>query len=73
MDQEHLVTSAWKLSSHGPTRREYSLTAEGRGQLEAWVLLVKQSRDTLERCLDQYDRLSDGELNDKTRRNGSNY
>jgi PadR family transcriptional regulator, regulatory protein PadR len=73
MDQEQLVASAWRLSSHGPTRREYSLTPEGREQLEAWVLLVKQSRDTLERCLDQYDSLSDGGLNDKGRRNGSSH
>ena len=68
MDQEHLVTTAWKLSSHGPTRREYSLTAEGREQLEDWVLLVRESRDTLGRCLDHYER-----LNDTGRRNGTSH
>jgi PadR family transcriptional regulator PadR len=68
MDQEHLVTTTWKLSSQGPTRREYTLTLEGREQLEDWVLLVKQSRDTLQRCLEQYER-----LNDDGRRNGTSH
>ena len=54
MDEEHLVTTAWKLSSHGPTRREYALTAEGREQLDDWVALVKQSRESLGRCLERY-------------------
>jgi PadR family transcriptional regulator PadR len=73
MDQEHLVTTAWKLSSHGPTRREYSLTPEGREQLEDWVLLVKQSRETLGRCLEHYDRLTHNGLNDNRRHNGTSH
>jgi PadR family transcriptional regulator PadR len=66
MDQEHLVTTTWKLSSQGPTRREYTLTPEGREQLKDWVALVNQSRDTLQRCLEKYER-----LNDDGRRNGT--
>lgn len=60
MDQERLTTSAWKLSSHGPTRRVYALTPAGRAQLDEWVLLVKQSRDTLGRCLERYNDLNEG-------------
>jgi PadR family transcriptional regulator, regulatory protein PadR len=59
MDQEHLVTTTWKLSSQGPTRREYPLTPEGREQLKHWVALVNQSRDTLQRSLEKYERLND--------------
>jgi DNA-binding PadR family transcriptional regulator len=73
MDQEHLVTSAWKLSSHGPTRREYALTPEGREQLDEWVRMVKLSRDTLDRCLEQYARLDAGGPNDEGQRNGTSH
>jgi DNA-binding PadR family transcriptional regulator len=66
MDEEHLVTTAWKLSSHGPTRREYALTAEGHEQLEDWVTLVKQSRERLGRCLERY-----AGLGGKGRQNGA--
>src|ERR1700687_4883776 len=44
--QEPLVNSAWKLSEHGPARRVYALTPEGREVLEEWVQVVKQSRET---------------------------
>jgi PadR family transcriptional regulator, regulatory protein PadR len=58
MDQERLVNSAWKLSEHGPARRVYSLTPEGRDVLEEWVLVVKQSRATLDLALERHQRLN---------------
>jgi PadR family transcriptional regulator len=58
MDQERLVSSAWKLSEHGPARRVYSLTPEGREVLEEWVQLVKQSRATLDLALERHRRLN---------------
>ena len=58
MDQERLVSSAWKLSEHGPARRVYSLTPEGRDLLEEWVLVVRQSRATLDAALERHGRLN---------------
>ncbi|MGI9145577.1 MAG: PadR family transcriptional regulator [Chloroflexota bacterium] len=57
MDQERLVSSAWKLSAHGPARRVYSLTPEGRDLLEEWVLVVRHSRATLDLALERHQRL----------------
>jgi PadR family transcriptional regulator PadR len=58
MDQERLVNSAWKLSEHGPARRVYSLTDDGREVLEEWVLVVRQSRATLDLALERHRRLN---------------
>lgn len=58
MDEERLVSSAWKLSEHGPARRVYALTPEGREVLEEWVRVVKHSRATLDRALERHERLN---------------
>jgi PadR family transcriptional regulator, regulatory protein PadR len=62
MDQERLVNSAWKLSEHGPARRVYSLTPEGREVLEEWVVVVRHSRTTLDLALERHSRLNGHDL-----------
>jgi poly-beta-hydroxybutyrate-responsive repressor len=57
MEQDRLVTSEWELSTRGPARRVYELTAEGRELLAAWVFTLEKNRDVLAQFLARYRRL----------------
>lgn len=52
MDEEGLVRSAWEPSTAGPARRTYSLTDEGRAQLQT----VSDSLMQVSRALATYQR-----------------
>ena len=58
MEAEGLVTSTWELSSRGPARRVYELTAEGRELLGAWVFTLERNREILDHFLARHRRLS---------------
>lgn len=54
MEAEGLVTSNWELSSRGPARRVYALSADGRDLLEAWAHTLEANRAILDVFLERY-------------------
>jgi len=54
MENDGWVLSAWDTGGQGPARREYEVTAEGIEALHAWAVQIGQTRDRLNRFLDQY-------------------
>jgi len=55
MEQAGWVESAWDASgSMGPSRRVYSLQAEGRRQLELWVEDLRRTRAEIDRLLQEF-------------------
>jgi len=48
LEDEGLVTSDWRADLPGPAKRTYTLTAEGRELLEAWVGSLAALRDGLD-------------------------
>src|SRR5712692_7899454 len=57
MEQEGLLTSEWELSTRGPARRIYALTADGRDLLAAWAYTLQENRAILGHFLDRFQRL----------------
>jgi poly-beta-hydroxybutyrate-responsive repressor len=45
LEDEGLVTSEWSAELPGPTKRTYTLTADGRELLAAWVAALEQLRE----------------------------
>src|SRR5262249_30247660 len=62
MEQEGLLSSEWELSTRGPARRIYELTADGRDLLAAWADTLEQHRAILGQFLNRYERLDAGGL-----------
>lgn len=54
MEEERLVTSEWKLASHGPARRVYSLTPAGHDLLRVWALTLQEYQGILVTYLKRY-------------------
>jgi PadR family transcriptional regulator, regulatory protein PadR len=48
LEDEGLVTSEWRADLPGPAKRTYTLTADGRELLEAWVGSLAALRDGLD-------------------------
>ncbi len=42
LEEEGYVTSTWSTGGHGPQRREYELSDEGRSLLREWAEHLKQ-------------------------------
>ena len=47
LESDGHVTSEWELSTKGPARRVYSITADGNDMLQAWVHTLAKSREIL--------------------------
>ena len=47
LEDEGLVTSEWRPDLPGPTKRTYTLTAEGHALLASWLAAVEPLRDGL--------------------------
>jgi len=47
LEQDGHVTSEWELSTKGPARRVYSITADGRDMLQAWTHTLAKNREIL--------------------------
>jgi PadR family transcriptional regulator, regulatory protein PadR len=52
LEDEGLVASEWSADLPGPTKRTYTLTAEGHDVLATWLQAVEQLRDDLTEFLD---------------------
>jgi poly-beta-hydroxybutyrate-responsive repressor len=55
-EEEGLVHSSWDTEGHGPARRVYEITDEGRDYLHAWVVNIRRTRERLDRFLADYER-----------------
>jgi len=55
-EEEGLVRSSWDTEGHGPARRVYEITDEGRDYLHAWAVNIRRTRERLERFLADYER-----------------
>jgi PadR family transcriptional regulator PadR len=64
LEEEGLVSSTWEPQASGPARRVYSLTDTGREFLHTWAVTVKQTQQSLNRFLSDYEALfqNKGEL-----------
>lgn len=47
MESDGHVTSEWELSTKGPARRVYSITADGSDMLQAWTHALTKNREIL--------------------------
>ena len=53
LEEEGVVSSEWSADLPGPTKRTYTLTAEGHALLGAWLVSLGQLRDDLSTFLDR--------------------
>jgi PadR family transcriptional regulator, regulatory protein PadR len=52
LEEEGLVESEWQADLPGPAKRTYTLTAEGRSALDAWLESLEALRDNLGNFID---------------------
>lgn len=55
LEEEGLVRSTWDTQNTGPARRVYALTDQGLDFLNAWAVTIRQTRQSLERFLSEYE------------------
>jgi len=55
MDEEGLLASQWEPSSTGPARRIYTVTPQGRTQLDTMTSRLSDTVEALTRFLDRCD------------------
>ena len=60
LENDGHVTSEWELSTRGPARRVYSITADGREMLQAWTHTLAKNREILGAFLDRVTGLVTG-------------
>jgi DNA-binding PadR family transcriptional regulator len=53
LEEEGLVVSEWSADLPGPAKRTYTLTAEGRRALDAWLDALARLRDELTEFLER--------------------
>lgn len=54
------VTSEWEVSTRGPARRVYSITADGQDMLQAWALTLGKQREIVDAFLERASNLTGG-------------
>jgi PadR family transcriptional regulator PadR len=57
LEEDGLVCSTWETPNSGPARRIYELTDQGYEFLYVWVVTIRQTRQSLDRFLSDYDTL----------------
>ncbi len=60
LENDGHVTSEWELSTRGPARRVYSITADGREMLQAWTQTLAKNREILGAFLERVTGLVTG-------------
>ena len=55
MEVEGWVQSEWDTSGAGPPRRMYSVTADGRDYLAAWIEELRRTREEIDRFVAVYE------------------
>jgi len=56
LEQEGFVRSKWSEGEHGPQRREYELTADGRELLALWGEHLRQREHALQSMIEAIDK-----------------
>jgi PadR family transcriptional regulator PadR len=59
MEREGLVRSEWQLSTAGPGRRRYELTASGQKRLHAWAGTLSETLTVVRAYLERYWRVAE--------------
>jgi poly-beta-hydroxybutyrate-responsive repressor len=54
MERDGIVSSHWELPNHGPARRVYALTSDGRDLLNAWAHTLERNRAVLDAFLSRF-------------------
>jgi PadR family transcriptional regulator len=49
LEEEGIVASEWSADLPGPAKRTYTLTADGRALLDAWLVALSELDDELQR------------------------
>jgi PadR family transcriptional regulator PadR len=57
LEEDGLVCSKWDTENSGPARRVYELTDQGLDFLHAWAVTIRQTHQSLERFLSEYQNL----------------
>lgn len=60
LEAEGHVVSEWELSTRGPARRVYSLTADGQEMLQAWAQTLATNREIIGMFLNRVTDLAVG-------------
>jgi len=55
MEKEGLVSSDWDLGDHGPAKRRYALTEDGRTCLKRWAETLRAYRTQIDGLLEILD------------------
>ncbi len=50
------VNSVWEQSAHGPKRRVYRITQQGKVALEQWISILKARRERITKLLNAHDK-----------------
>ncbi len=58
MESEGSVVSSWETPSAGPARRVYTITDNGREQLDGWVLSLQRDIEAMSNFLRAYHALA---------------
>ena len=56
MEHDDLVASSWEQGAHGPKRRVYQITDEGKRMLDIWIQHVRRRKETIEYLLGTYEK-----------------
>lgn len=55
MENKNLVISSWVESEHGPNKRMYNITTEGKTELDNWIALLKDRKNRITSIIDKYE------------------
>ncbi len=58
MEQAAWVRSHWESGGQGPQRRVYGITDEGRGALNEWAAVMRNSRERIGNMLEAYEKIA---------------
>ena len=58
LEEDGLVSSNWDTQNTGPARRVYELTDQGMEFLRAWAVTIRQTNQSLNRFLSDYQNLA---------------
>lgn len=54
MEEEGMVASEWEAEGAGPAKRIYSITADGKEVLDAWIGYMERQAATLHAFVERY-------------------
>jgi len=58
MEKKSLVTSFWEKGIHGPKKRVYTITDNGKKELENWIQILESRKKGIEKLIKSYKSLN---------------